>query len=566
MIKPRCTVVEVVVDGAERRLSKRIRISSRTTVGRDDDNDICFPDTMLSRHHAEFQLRSGCYHIVDLASTNGTYVNDVRVHGEQVLGDGDVVTVGGATLMFRETDLPSGSEEERKDGVVQAEILEEPTSRTTMRLVGVEDLAHEDRGFGVICRVTNALVVHHPLPELFDKVLEAILDSIPAQRTAIMLLEGQPPVPVLKALRTRCGADMGAIRLDIVERAMEERKAILVRDIFGNAVSRARLAMGVHPVRSVICAPLWSTADRTGEGRVLGLAYLDSQSDRPPLTDRDLHIVMMLANITATKIENARLLAKTVQNQRIEDDVQRAAEIQSDLLPRFSPTIEGYRVCGTTKPCRMVGGDYFDFEDDGRSLHMALADVSGKGTGAAMLTVALRATVRAHWRCGALTEAMARINQTFHQNVPPDRYATFFVARLDPLTGRMEYVNAGHNRPLLIRPNGQWSRLEVGGTVLGAFADSTYDQDTVVLEPGACLLVFSDGVSDAWCDQDEADRHLVDFVRARKRGEVTALRAEIFSAVEQTNDDRTLIILERLERDVRQPCQAVRASEHPTTM
>jgi len=276
------------------------------------------------------------------------------------------------------------------------------------------------------------------------------------------------------------------------------------------------------------------------------MVYVDNQSDRPPLTDRDLHIFVMLANITATKIENARLLEESLQKQRIEEDMRLAAEIQSDLLPRSSPIIAGYRVCGTTEPCRMVGGDYFDFEHDGRCLYIALADVSGKGIGAAMLMVALRATVRAHWQDAGLTEATARINRTFHQTVPPDKYATFFVARLDPRSGRLEYVNAGHNRPLLVRPDGQWQRLEVGGTVLGAFPEVTYDQETVVLEPGACLLVFSDGVSDAWRDEDEADRQLVNLVQTRKRGDVAALRAKIFRAGKRANDDRTLIILERL--------------------
>jgi serine phosphatase RsbU (regulator of sigma subunit) len=207
-------------------------------------------------------------------------------------------------------------------------------------------------------------------------------------------------------------------------------------------------------------------------------------------------------------------------------------------------------VYGTTEPCRTVGGDYFDFENDGQKLHMVLADVSGKGTGAAMLMVALRATVRAHWRDGSLTEATTRINRTFHQTVPADKFATCFLARLDTSSGCLEYVNAGHNHPLLIRPNGQWCQLEAGGTVLGAFPEATYEQGTVVLEPGGCLLVFSDGVSDAWSDHDEADRQLVKLVLGRKQGDAAALRADIFRAVEQAKDDRTLIILERLADDV----------------
>jgi serine phosphatase RsbU (regulator of sigma subunit) len=98
---------------------------------------------------------------------------------------------------------------------------------------------------------------------------------------------------------------------------------------------------------------------------------------------------------------------------------------------------------------------------------------------------------------------------------------------------------------LLIRPNGQWCRLEAGGTVLGAFPETTFEQGTVILEPGACLLVFSDGVSDAWHDHDEADLQLVNLVLARKQGEAATLCAEIFRAGERAEDDRTLIILER---------------------
>jgi sigma-B regulation protein RsbU (phosphoserine phosphatase) len=199
-----------------------------------------------------------------------------------------------------------------------------------------------------------------------------------------------------------------------------------------------------------------------------------------------------------------------------------------------------------TEPCRLVGGDYFDFDHDGRTLHIALADVSGKGIGAAMLMVALRATVRAHWRDGALTEVTARINRTFHQTVPPDKYATFFIARLDRTTGRLDYVNAGHNRPLLVGPGGQWRRLEVGGTVVGAFPETSYEQESVVVEPGACLLVFSDGISDAWGSQEDADHHLVELALGRRRGDASSLRSEIFRSAEQSSDDRTLIIVERL--------------------
>ena len=546
----RHTIPEVTVSSVQGRTCRRIRLRLRTTVGRAEDNDIFFADSLLSRHHAEFQQRDGACYLLDLDSANGSYVNDVRVLDEQVLHEGDTITVGGISLVFHESALPDGAGEGPDDGVVKDEVVLEMTL-PTKKAIDVTDLAGEDRALGILCQATNALLVHHPLPDLFNKILEAILDAIPAERAAIMLLEGQPPVPTLKATRTRFGPDIVKVSEGIAQRALADRVAFLLPDVFQDPGLRDRASLRTDPIRSVMCAPLWSSSNRDDPGRVLGLVYLDSQSDVPSLSYRDLQLLTVLANLTATKIESARLLEENLHRQRLEEDRRLAAEIQGDLLPREAPAIAGYGVDGTTEPCRMVGGDYFDFEHDGQHLHMALADVSGKGIGAAMLMVALRATVRAHWRDGSLPDATARINRTFHKTVPPDKYATFFLGRLDLSTGSLTYVNAGQNRPLLIQPDGQWQSLDVGGTVLGAFAETSYQQGTVVLQPGACLIAFSDGISDSWSDADEADRQLVAIARSRRDGTAAALRADIFHAVDQanglkTNDDRTLLVVQRL--------------------
>lgn len=545
------TIFEVVVCSVRGSTSRRVRLHVRTTVGRAEDNDLCLPDALLSRHHAEFLQHDGACYVVDLDSSNGTYVNDIGVRGEQVLHEGDTITVGETSLMFHEKLLLSDAGEQPSDGTVRSEVIPE-TTRSTKKAIDVTDLISEDRVLGVLCRATNALVVHRPLPDLFNQILDAILDSIPAQRAAIMLLEGQPPMPTLKATRTRFGSPITAVSQDIARRALNDRVAFVLRDVLDDPEIRDRVSLSADSIRSVMCAPLWSNLNPGDHGHLLGLVYLDSQSDVPPLTYRDLQVLTVLANVTATKIESARLLEENLQKRRLEEDLRLAAEIQSDLLPRNSPEIPGYDVDGTTEPCRMVGGDYFDFEYDGEVLHLALADVSGKGIGAAMLMVALRATVRAHWRDGSLPEATSRINRTFHMTVPSDKYATFFVARLELRTGCLTYVNAGQNKPLLIQPDGQWQSLEVGGTVVGAFAETSYQQGTAVLEPGARLLVFSDGISESWPDADVADRQLVAISQLRSRDtSAAALRADIFHAVDQasgfkTADDRTLLVIQRL--------------------
>ena len=131
---------------------------------------------------------------------------------------------------------------------------------------------------------------------------------------------------------------------------------------------------------------------------MIGLVYLDSLIGSRSFDDEDQTIVTLLANLAAARIENARLLEESLEKRRIEDDMRVAAEIQRGLLPSSAPEVPGYGLCGVNFPCRTVGGDYYDFELDNGQLLFALGDVSGKGTGAALLMTMLRASVRATGR------------------------------------------------------------------------------------------------------------------------------------------------------------------------
>jgi serine phosphatase RsbU (regulator of sigma subunit) len=298
-----------------------------------------------------------------------------------------------------------------------------------------------------------------------------------------------------------------------------------------------------------MCAPLWLAAKPGDAGTVLGFVYLDSHT-RDPFTESDLQVLTVLANFAATKIESARLAQENMDKRRLEEDMRLAAEIQASLLPQEAPRVQGYDVSGVTRPSRTVGGDYYDFLLDGARLHLALGDVSGKGLGAAMLMVALRATVRAYWREDALARAVGRMNEVFNQTVPYDKYATFFVGRMDTATGRLSYVNAGHNRPLLIRAAGPVEVLAEGGTILGAFEAGDWTEGSTHLAPGDTLLVFSDGVSDTWPDADLADKHLVEIIRAHSHLPAAAIQVTIFEEIERQSgqrpqDDCTLLLLKR---------------------
>jgi sigma-B regulation protein RsbU (phosphoserine phosphatase) len=166
----------------------------------------------------------------------------------------------------------------------------------------------------------------------------------------------------------------------------------------------------------------------------------------------------------------------------------------------------------------------------------------------------LRASVRGHWNEDSLSEAVARINRTVCQNVPPSKYMTFFLARLDPEAGRVRYVNAGHNPPLLVRADGRVETLTEGGMVLGIFESVPYADGETELHPGDTLLVYSDGVTETFtpAGDEYGERRLADLaVRGRALG-AAALQDEILAELERfgagikASDDRTLIVLKRI--------------------
>ncbi len=539
-------------DGTERTL----RVTrDRLTVGRSRESDIHLPDQWLSRRHAEIQRRPEGFFVVDLKSKNGTLLNDRPVEGEARLTSGDVIVLGEHRLAFVEESASPVTDE--RDAVPPGTLVF--SAREMMDSLAVagspmERPGPEKRIIGLLTGATTALFTHRPLPEIFEQILELLLDAIPgAERAAVLLIEGSPPKPVIKASRARSGEIITSVSRSIARKVVEERVVLLVPNGFddrGLSAQESILASGIH---SALCAPLWYREPESDQDAVIGLVYLDARWHANAFTEEDRPIVTALANVAAAKIENARLLEESLEKRRMEDDIRMAAEIQASLLPREAPRLAGWDLVGSTRPCHAVGGDYFDLLAHERELLMALGDVSGKGTGAALLMTMLRAAVRAHWKEAPAADAVAGINQTVYENTPGNKYITFFLARLERETGRVSYVNAGHNPPIVARANGVIETLTEGGIVLGLVDGAKYAEGSVVLGPGDTLLVYSDGVTETWSPDDEefGEKRLEEIVTRGRGLDARSLESEIlrqlerFSAGVKATDDRTLIVLKR---------------------
>jgi len=234
-------------------------------------------------------------------------------------------------------------------------------------------------------------------------------------------------------------------------------------------------------------------------GRLVGFLALGMKTEREDYAAEELRILNSLASQVAMASENIRLLEENVEKRRLEEQLQIARHIQRGFLPHELPPTPGLVLAARNRFCLEVAGDYYDVIPlENRETVLAVADVSGKGAGAALLMANLQASLRTAVGVGVrLADIVARINDLIYHNTPPEEYITFFVGICNPDSHTLTYVNAGHNPPLLLRRSGLVESLHEGGVILGMAPNLRYDQATIELAPEELLLMYTDGVSEA---------------------------------------------------------------------
>jgi len=284
---------------------------------------------------------------------------------------------------------------------------------------------------------------------------------------------------------------------------------------------------------------------------LVGFLAIGFKSDGEDYSPEELDILNSLASQLALASENIRLLEDNIEKKRMEEELNMARVIQKGFLPETVPSTPGLKVAAGSRFCLEVAGDYYDVITlpDGETV-LAVGDVSGKGAAAALLMANLQASLRtAIGVSGHLRDIVGRINDLIHSNTPPEQYITFFVGIFDPKAQTLTYVNAGHNQPMVIREDGRTILLDKGGLILGALPEVEYEQDTIQLQSGDLLLMYTDGVSEAMNAEEEefGEGRILEYVRMnlnREPGEILAgLEKEVESFIGNSPlaDDFTLI-------------------------
>jgi phosphoserine phosphatase RsbU/P len=483
-------------------------------IGRHPECHIVLDSGAVSRQHARVFQDSGKFYVEDLNSRNGTYLNGKAVFQRQLLHERDRLTICEMVFEFEHgpSDTSSTQEDEDAPGAVFVEDEQPEATSTVMTKVDVSSGAsslrleiNPEAKLKALMEISRNLGRALSLTEVLPKLLDSLLAIfVQADRGFVVLRDPATGRLVPKAVKHRRSDQEEKVRLSrtIIRGVMTSREAILSAD----AASDARFDMAESivdfQIRSMMCVPLVN-----GDGQVLGVIQIDALDPRKRFNREDLDVLASVACQAAIAVENAQLHERAVREQALERELNVAHAVLRRLLPDSPPRLDRYEFFDYYEPANQLGGDYYDYIPlSGGRVAVVVADVSGKGIPASLMMARLSGDVRYCLASNAApADAVAHVNRVFCNSGHEDRFVTLVLSVLDPDRHEVTIVNAGHLPPLLCR----------GGEVMEAIGDDDsrlplgverevdYVQSVRPLEPGDCLALYTDGITEAMDEQDE---------------------------------------------------------------
>jgi serine phosphatase RsbU (regulator of sigma subunit)/pSer/pThr/pTyr-binding forkhead associated (FHA) protein len=497
-------VLEVISpDGAR----KYVRITQTPFLigrGSETGNHLQLTDRRISRNCAAIVLEANKYYLEDRGQRRGMFVNGEKVESREV-NDSDVITFGlddSYQLVFR---LATGTSDEAIPQLLTR--IDHMTSS--------ESTGGGLRKLNMLLEATSLLHSQLPLDSVLAKMIDHAIAVTDADRG--LLEEAQEGRP--ESLRVRLARRSGGQRLPpesmtpsqtAIQLAMKQGSPVITEDLAQAEMNlQAAASIVAQGLRAVVVIPLYASSRAATEGTgvdikrgdFLGVLYLDSK--RPTaFTKLDRQILDALAADAASILDNARLVEKERERQALEQQIAIARDIQQALLPKNFRDFPHLAVSGANFPCLSVGGDYFDvFPLDERRTAFLLADVSGKGLGAALLTTMLQGALSGMTLGTDPARVFNHVNRFLCDHAEVGRYATMFFGILDDC-GKLEFINAGHPSPILMRQGRADEAFTEGSFPVGLVPEAEFTTASLQLEPNDTLFLFSDGVTEAM-DPDE---------------------------------------------------------------
>jgi sigma-B regulation protein RsbU (phosphoserine phosphatase) len=357
-------------------------------------------------------------------------------------------------------------------------------------------LSTEDK-LRLLLDITKTISRSLDLDEVLNLVMDTLGSLIPYDAAGIYLIEqgddNDPYIFKSKVIRGyEISFELIEPRLKLGEgfigRVAQSGKPIISPDVNTDP----RYFHARQRTRSEMVAPIVSN------DKVIGV--FDLESDRlDAYNEDDLSILQLLTSQVAIIIEKVRLLDQEVAKKRIEAQLEIARAVQLELLPDNDPELENFDISAYVFPTEEVSGDYYDwvqiFDDQ---IGITVADAVGKGIPAALLMAFLRASLRSGVQIGYAPHiALAKVSNLLWDSVEDNQFITAIYGILDVTNKTFVFSNAGHNPPLLIKPNGEFRFVEYGDMPLGIFRDMRYHQHFIRFEEGQVMVIYTDGITEA---------------------------------------------------------------------
>ena len=495
------TVLEVVSPDGARRFVRVTQTPFLIGRGAETGNHLQLSDRRISRNCAAIVVEANKHYIEDRGQRRGLFVNREKVESRE-LQDGDAITFGiddSYEIIYRSAASASGDSIPhlltRMEHITGSDLI----SSASTRLSKLDQLL----------AATALLHSQLPLDEVLGMMLDHAISVMDADRG--VLLEADDKA----ALHVRLARRSGGLRLPpeslapsqtAIQLALRKQEAVITEDLAQAEMDlQAAQSIVAQRLRAVVVIPLYAFSHAKTEesiinlkrGQFLGVLYLDSR--RPAAFSKlDRQLLDAFTDQAASILDNARLVARERERQRLEQEINIARDIQQALLPRNFRDYAHLSVTGCNFPCLSVGGDYFDVFPLGENrTAFLLADVSGKGLGAALVTTMLQGVLSGMTLGTDPARLFKHLNRFLCDHVEIGRYATMFFGILDE-KGGLEYINAGHPSPILIRRNGNPDEAFTEGSFpVGLVPEAEYATTCIKLEPGDTLVLFSDGVTEA---------------------------------------------------------------------
>jgi len=529
-------------------------------IGRSSKADLTIPDRSMSRMHARIYQDQGAWFVEDLGSRNGILLGGRPVDRPARLGHGSVMQVGSTSVTFREATQPAMSPSkiptDRDSHTIfrsAAELLQEPEEiRTDSVTPTGEGLRRYADRLRLLTEVNLALDRIMSLDELLELILDRAFEHLGPEEAAIYLRTEQGGYERAASRSVGKGDSEFLFSTSLMQQVVEEGQAALVLDAQTDERFHEAMSLLDAGVRSLVAAPLLAP-----DG-ALGLIVLGSRLTMRQFEEEDMELLASLASVAAMRIRNVHLAEEAVERRRLEQEVALAREIQVGLLPDALPEVEGWDIVAGNIPSRGVSGDFFKVElrHDNSEVVLMLSDVSGKGIAASLLTASLEALAAGPVHDGVPPEEIfTSVSHLLYERTPPEKYATSFLAAVDPKTGALNYCNAGHNPGLILRVDGEHEWLESTGMPLGILPSGVFEAGERTLGAGDTLVLYTDGITEPENPEEEeyGQERLCEVCIKHRSEPVSAVKAAIeedlynFVRGVPFPDDRTLLLIRRLE-------------------